>query len=238
MIQVLIIEDDPMVSKFNGIYLESIPGFTIAGFAKNVEEGREFLQLSSVDLILLDVYMKGQTGIELLMELRKENNLVDVILITAANDKDTVQQALRYGAVDYLIKPFTFERFQSALLQFEKQFHLMNGQKEISQQEIDNMLQVSDKEDSKQFELPKGLTKTTLSRIVKQIIASQGTIFSTAELAADIGVSGVSTRKYLHYLVDQKLIDSDVVYQETGRPLTNYQLLPQKVDVLQSLLIN
>ena len=238
MIQVLIIEDDPMVSKFNGIYLESIPGFTIAGFAKNVEEGREFLQLSSVDLILLDVYMKGQTGIELLMELRKENNLVDVILITAANDKDTVQQALRYGAVDYLIKPFTFERFQSALLQFKKQFHLMNGQKEISQHEIDNMLQVSDKEDSKQFELPKGLTKTTLSRIVKQIIASQGTIFSTAELAADIGVSGVSTRKYLHYLVDQKLIDSDVVYQETGRPLTNYQLLPQKVDVLQSLLIN
>ena len=238
MIQVLIIEDDPMVSKFNGIYLESIPGFTIAGFAKNVEEGRKFLQSSPVDLILLDVYMKGQTGIELLMELRKENNLVDVILITAANDKDTVQQALRYGAVDYLIKPFTFERFQSALLQFEKQFHLMNGQKEISQHEIDKMLQGTEREDSHQVELPKGLTKTTLSRIVKQIIASQGTIFSTAELAADIGVSGVSTRKYLHYLVDQKLIDSDVVYQETGRPLTNYQLLPQKVDVLQSLLIN
>lgn len=237
MIQVLIIEDDPMVSKFNGIYLESIPGFAIVGFAKNVEEGRKFLQSSSVDLILLDVYMKGQTGLELLMELRKEDNLVDVILITAANDKDTVQQALRYGAVDYLIKPFTFERFQSALLQFSKQFQLMNHQNEINQSEIDDLLHTADRKDSHEFDLPKGLTKTTLSRIVKQIIASQGMAFSTAELAVNIGISSVSTRKYLHYLVEQKLIDSDIVYQETGRPLTNYQLLPQKVDVLQSLLI-
>ncbi|PIC69221.1 hypothetical protein CSV77_14905 [Sporosarcina sp. P16b] len=236
MIQVLIIEDDPMVAKFNGIYLESIPGFSVAGFAKNVAEARKFLELSKVDLILLDVYMKGPTGLDLLKELRKEGDSLDVILITAANDKESVQQALRYGAVDYLIKPFTFERFQNALLQFKKQLHLMNQHENISQDEIDHLLYTADRKTSNILELPKGLTKTTFTRIAEQIIERQGTIFSTAELAEDVGVSSVSTRKYLHYLVDRELIDSDIVYQSTGRPLTNYQLLPEKVDILQSLL--
>ncbi|PIC79213.1 hypothetical protein CSV75_13285 [Sporosarcina sp. P18a] len=236
MIQVLIIEDDPMVAKFNGIYLESIPGFSVAGFAKNVAEARKFLELSKVDLILLDVYMKGPTGLDLLKELRKEGDSLDVILITAANDKESVQQALRYGAVDYLIKPFTFERFKNALLQFKKQLHLMNQHEKISQNEIDHLLHTADRKTSNTLELPKGLTKTTFTRIAEQIIERQGTIFSTAELAEDVGVSSVSTRKYLHYLVDRELIDSDIVYQSTGRPLTNYQLLPEKVDILQSLL--
>lgn len=237
MIQVLIIEDDPMVAKFNSIYLESIPGFKVVGSARSVEEGREYFQSSQVDLILLDIYMKGSTGIDLLMELRKSGNSVDVILITAANDKDSVQQALRFGAVDYLIKPFTFERFQNALLQFKKQFQLMNDRAVINQAEIDELFQMDDKKDSVSFVLPKGLTKTTLSRIVKQIIAWQGTSFSTAELAVSIGVSSVSTRKYLHYLANQKLIETDIIYQETGRPLTNYQLSPGKTSILQSMLV-
>lgn len=237
MIDVLIVEDDPMVAKFNSIYLESIPGFRITGMARNVEESRTLLQSSPVDLILLDVYMKEATGIDLLKELRKSGNSVDVILITAANDKNSVQQALRLGAVDYLIKPFTFERFQNALLQYKKQFQLMSGGEEINQAEIDELFQVDNKIDSASFVLPKGLAKTTLSRISKQIITWQGVSFSAAELAVSIGVSSVSTRKYLNYLAEQKLIETDIAYQETGRPLTNYLLTPDNIPLLQSLLI-
>ena len=73
-----------------------------------------FLKDHQVDLILLDVYMGKETGLDMLVELRKADDPVDVIVITAANDKESVQTALRYGAVDYLIKPFSFERFQDA----------------------------------------------------------------------------------------------------------------------------
>lgn len=236
MIEVLIIEDDPMVAKFNGLYVESIPGFHIAGFAKSVEEGREFLQESIVDLILLDVYMKGETGLDLLTELRKESDPVDVILITAANDKDSVQQALRYGAVDYIIKPFTFERFQQALQQYQQQFRLMNRQEEISQEEIDRMLQSTGRNEGSALELPKGLTKMTFCRLAKQILAWDMKVFSAGELAEETGISSVSARKYLHFLADEKFIGADVTYQETGRPLTNYRLLPEKSDVLRSTL--
>src|SRR5690625_6075868 len=112
MINVLIIEDDPMVAKFNAIYLESIPGFSVAHIAASAEEGWSVYQTTKVDLILLDVYMEEKTGLELLKDFRTADDPVDVIIISAANDKQSVRTALQNGAIDYLIKPFTFERFQ------------------------------------------------------------------------------------------------------------------------------
>ena len=123
MIDVLIIEDDPMVAKFNSIYLKSIPGFTLAGLLGMWKKGRNFLNNHQVDLILLDVYMGTITGLDMLVELSKAGDPVDVIVITAANDKESVQTALHYGAVDYLIKPFSFERFQDALCNICKSFN-------------------------------------------------------------------------------------------------------------------
>ena len=102
MIHVLIVEDDPMVAKFNKIYVESIPGFTVVGVADNAEEGRQIFQTVDVDLILLDVYMAEMTGLALLKDFRQSESPVDVIMISAANDKESIQTALYHGAVDYL----------------------------------------------------------------------------------------------------------------------------------------
>ena len=235
MINVLIIEDDPMVAKFNAIYLERIPGFTLAGIAKNAEEGWLFYQSNKVDLILLDVYMGGKTGLELLSDFRRAANPVDVIIITAANDKESVQTALRYGAVDYLIKPFSFERFQEAMLQYAEKHRVMNDNDNVSQEEIDTFLLKSEKTQSTVLELPKGLTVRTFSTIVKQIIKRQRGSFSAANLAEETGISSVSVRKYINHLVEKDMLTVDIVYQETGRPLHRFILKPEKVDILRTL---
>ncbi|MCZ2258383.1 response regulator [Sporosarcina sp. G11-34] len=236
MIDVLIIEDDPMVAKFNSIYLKSIPGFNVSGLASNVEEGKMFLKRNRVDLILLDVYMGATTGLEFLVELRNERNPVDVIIITAANDKASVQIALRYGAVDYLIKPFSFERFQDALLQFQRHFQLLKSTLTVSQDEIDSFLLMPERTDKDMFDLPKGMTIVTFSRIVKQIINREKNKFSAAELAEETGISRVSVRKYLNHLVEINLLVVDVVYQETGRPLHRYKINIEKMDILHSFI--
>ncbi len=238
MIDVLIIEDDPMVAKFNSIYLQSIPGYSLSGLASNVEEGRNFLNNHPVDLILLDVYMGKATGLDMLVDLRKEGNSIDVIVITAANDKHSVQTALHYGAADYLIKPFSFERFQDALLQFQQNFHLMKNNMTVSQDEIDSFLLKSVKTDSRTLDLPKGMTVVTLSRIVKQIIKRDKKVFSSANIAEETGVSSVSVRKYLNHLVDRQLLIIDVVYQETGRPVHCYTVNVEKADILNSFITN
>ena len=93
MIRVLIIEDDPMVAEFNKRYLQEVKGFTLAGIVHTVKAAMEYLKSEQVDLILLDVYMPGATGLELLRFIREKNILIDVILITAAADKENIQTA-------------------------------------------------------------------------------------------------------------------------------------------------
>lgn len=238
MIDVLIIEDDPMVAKFNSIYLQSIPGFSLSGLASTVEEGQDFLNNHQVDLILLDVYTGKATGLDMLVELRKEGNSVDVIIITAANNTQSIQTALHYGAVDYLIKPFTFERFKDALLQFQQSFHVLQRNMTVSQGEIDSFLLKSVKTDSRTLDLPKGMTVVTLSRIVNQIIKRDKNMFSSANIAEETGISSVSVRKYLNHLVDRHLLVVDVVYQETGRPLHCFTVNMEEIEILHSFITN
>ena len=236
MINVLIIEDDPMVAKFNALYLESIPGFSVSGIANNAEDGWNLYQTNKVDLILLDVYMGKKTGLELLIDFRRADDPVDVIIITAANDKQSIQTALRNGAIDYLIKPFSFERFQEALLQYAQKHHVMKDVENVSQEEIDTFLLKSEKQQSPTLELPKGLTVRTFTTIVMQIINRERTAFSVADLALETGISSVSVRKYLNYLVEMKMLNVDVIYQETGRPLNQFIINPKRIDILQMLI--
>ena len=112
---VLIIEDDPMVAKLNEDFLKTIPTINIVGNYRTTQDAKKLLQEKRVEVILLDNYLPNETGIEFLAELRKENNQVPVILITAANDIETIQQALALGVIDYLVKPFTAERFLSSI---------------------------------------------------------------------------------------------------------------------------
>src|SRR5690625_2166067 len=133
MIHVLIVEDDPMVAKFNRVFLEKVSGFTVAGEVHDTSAAWTFLENNDVDLILLDIYMANTNGLDMLVELRNLDMTVDVIVITAANDYPSIQRALHYGAVDYLIKSFNFERFKKALLKSQKNSDLINGRKSIQQ---------------------------------------------------------------------------------------------------------
>lgn len=92
MIKVLIVEDDPMVAEFNKRYLKEINGFSLSGIVHNVRDAKEFLNKEQVNLILLDVYMPGANGLELLHFIREQKMAVDVILITAAADTEKFKQ--------------------------------------------------------------------------------------------------------------------------------------------------
>jgi two-component system, CitB family, response regulator MalR len=223
MIQVLIVEDDPMVAEINRRYLTSIPGFHCIGIASNVTEAWEFLRNESVDLVLLDIFMPGKNGLQLLTEIRKEGKSVDVIVISAANDIQNIKRALRLGAVDYLIKPFTFERLKTALQTYQKEQELIQEQNEWSQEELDKLLLYPDQTHSAPAKLPKGLTQETLQRVVESIdTLKKG--FTTEELAQVIGISRVSARKYLKFLTEIGFLSVEPVYGTGGRPVYRYDV--------------
>nr|WP_263323506.1 response regulator [Neobacillus sp. Marseille-Q6967] len=238
MIKVLIVEDDPMVAEFNKRYLREVEGYRLSGLVHNVKDAKEFLKNQPVDLILLDVYMPGATGLELLSFIREQNIPADVILITAAVEKEKIQTALRFGAVDYLIKPFEFERFHQALMQYKEKYHFFSKNQTLRQEELDvRILSTEQKQGGGEVlnDLPKGLTSSTL-QVIMNVIKSKGTgQFSTDDIAETTYISRVSVRKYLKFLTNLGVLEESLTYG-IGRPVYLYTLKTDKLNLVNRFL--
>lgn len=221
MIKVFIVEDDPMVAELNKKFVDSLEGFQTVGVAGSVMDATRFLESNIVDLILLDVYMPGGTGLELLRIIRENDKKIDVILITAASDLITVQDAVRLGAIDYLIKPFSFIRLSEALHSYQDRKSLMKGKRVFSQAELDKSF-FSKQTSSTSKELPKGLTKPTLRIILTEMKKLEGIAFESEELAKKTGISSVSVRKYLNFLSEINALDARVYHGSVGRPSIHF----------------
>lgn len=114
MIRTLIVEDDPMVLQINEKFLRKIQGFEHVGSVNDIMNAKAFIQTLKPDLILLDIFFSVGRGIDVIQWLREENIDTDVIFITADRNPKTIERAFRFGAVDYLVKPFRFDRFEES----------------------------------------------------------------------------------------------------------------------------
>ncbi|HGN6581744.1 response regulator [Bacillus cereus] len=229
MIKVLIVEDDPMVAMLNTHYLEQVGGFELVQAVNSVKSAIEILEKSRVDLVLLDIFMPEETGFELLMYIRNQEKESDIIMISAVHDMGSIKKALQYGVVDYLIKPFTFERFKEALTIYREKLTFMKEQQKISQSELDLLiLQKEKREPTVTKELPKGLTKQTLQLIWQKIESLNGRVFTTDEMAQLVGISRVSIRKYVMFLTDIGVLENEMMYQHVGRPVSKLRCVDQK----------
>jgi two-component system, CitB family, response regulator MalR len=235
MINVMIVEDDPMVAEINKRYLAKVEGFRLAVTAKSVDEAVSLLEQEDIQLILLDIYMPGKLGLELVTYLRKNELETDVIIISAAKDMDRIRQALRSGVVDYLIKPFEFERFNAALAAYEQQSKFAEKREEVTQQELDSHL-LRREEPAVVEELPKGLTKDTLKQVWEAVQELKEGPFSTDEMAEAVGVSRVSARKYLNFLKELGILDVKVIYGTIGRPVYQHEYNPYKEHLIKNFL--
>lgn len=231
MIKVLIVEDDPMVAEFNKRYLNEVKGFSLAGIVHNVKDAKEFLEKEQVNLLLLDVYMPGMNGLELLHFIREQKMAVDVILITAAADTEKIQTALRLGVTDYLIKPFEFERFSNALEKYKNKSALFEKKQVLNQEDLDDRILQGEQRSFGEMTqaLPKGLTASTLQIIINVIKSKEGTLFSTDEIAESTYISRVSVRKYLKYLTQLGVLEESLTYG-IGRPVYFYTLKKDKLN--------
>ena len=167
------------------------------------------------------MYMPSQDGLTTLQQIRANGYKTDVIAVTAASDIETVRKVLQYGAVDYIMKPFKFERMKQALEQY-RLFQVKISQKEhITQSELDSMLfqQFEEKADL----LPKGLNAVTLRRI-QQYLFEQNHPISAEEVADGVGIARVTARRYLEFLEQENELKLSVEYGRVGRPINRYML--------------
>ncbi|MGD7055229.1 response regulator [Sutcliffiella horikoshii] len=232
MIKVLIVEDDPMVAEFNKRYLEELDGFTLVDVVHSPDAAQEVLKKKEVDLLLLDNFMPGKTGLELIRNLRALQTRLDVIFITAASDAETIRAALSYGAFDYLIKPFEFDRFKQALLRYKGKVDLLSNQQVFNQKELDQQILHEQHQVMEAESLPKGLTKATLKVVMDAIQVKKSNSFSTEDIAEITQISRVSIRKYLKFLKSIGVLGERMTYGTIGRPIYQYVYKEMNADIL------
>ncbi len=83
--------------------------------AASGEEALEILQKEEVDLVTLDLKMPGLSGFDVLKEIKKLNKKIDVIVITGQGSLPNAKEAIHYGAVDFISKPFNVADIISVL---------------------------------------------------------------------------------------------------------------------------
>lgn len=222
MYNVLIVEDDPMVAMINEQYVNRHKDFKVVGKCKDGELALSYIQENPVDLIILDVFMPRMNGFETLRELRKEHKSVDVIMVTAANDRESLEEALHLGIVDYLVKPFTFDRFKIALDKFISQKKLLQDFNTLNQSNIDFIIDKTKKTSQEVF--PKGIQDKTLQAILSCLKNNRSKEITSDFISEQTGLTAVTVRRYMSYLEENGTVIGELNYETGGRPCMYYYL--------------
>ncbi|MFF9897570.1 response regulator [Streptomyces longispororuber] len=221
MIEVLVVDDDVRVADVNAAYVEKVPGFRVAGRAHSAAEALRLVEEVPVDLVLLDHYLPDRTGLAMVRTLRERGHQTDVIMVTAARDVTTVQAAMRHGALQYLVKPFSYTGLRAKLEAYATLRRTLDGGGEAEQAEVDRIfgaLSVT----TAAPELPKGHSPTTAELVRRALLAAEGPL-SAQELGERTRLSRQTAQRYLKLLERTGRVRLSLRYGDMGRPEHRYE---------------
>ena len=220
--RVLIVEDDPMVASINQQYVEMDSAFRVEKLCREGGEALAFLEERSVDLIILDYYTPGMSCLEFVKRLHGLEQVPAVIMVTSNNDASAVRELFSRGVLDYLVKPFQYQRFQQALGRFlAARQQLETAPESVRQRDIDQLLQNREQSPTPEA-LPKGLNQGTLRLVRDCFTRRRGERLTSEELAEELGLSRITVRRYVNFLAEKGEISSLIDYQTGGRPAIRY----------------
>lgn len=221
-IGVLIVEDEPVAADAHRAYLERVPGFVVRAV---VHDGAGAIRVlgdpaAAVDLVLLDMHLPDLHGLDVVRAMRTAGHRADVIAVTSARDLEVVRAAVSQGVVQYLLKPFTFAALRDKLERYAAYRRQLEGDVASGQHEVDRVLATLRGTDPSS--LPKGMSHESMDAVVA-VLRPSGEGLSAAEVAAKVGASRVTARRYLEHLADSALVVRRSRYGGAGRPEVEYR---------------
>ena len=224
MIRVIIVEDDPMVSQLNAQYLSQFPQLQVEAEFSNGRDALEYLKNNEIQLAVVDMYMPMLNGLELLRSIRSSGIQTGVIMITAATEMSVVEEALRLGIEDYIIKPFSFSRLQEAVQKYLGRMSLVKSNKRADQAVVDKLLSSDFSKEDRSRDLRKGLNGKTLQSIERLLREERDQAHTCESISQSSGLSKVTVRNYLNYLIETGQLESSIDYGTGGRPRVLYKM--------------
>jgi response regulator of citrate/malate metabolism len=222
-IRVLIVEDDFAVARVHRRFIEQLDGFEVVGNELTADAAATRLAEGDVDLALLDMFLPDASGLHLLRRIRAASRTpLDVIMVTASPQPELVRQALELGAIDYVLKPFQPEDFETRLRRYATRRAQARNLPEgaLSQEQID-ALQGRAPARSRAA-LPKGLSVST-AQLVADDLQQRTEPATAAAIGEALGMSRVSARRYLEYFLDRGDVEVKPKYGDAGRPQNLYR---------------
>ncbi|MEQ6378197.1 response regulator [Bacillaceae bacterium S4-13-56] len=228
MLKVLIVEDDFRVADIHEKFLGKIDGVKVIGKALSGRETIEFVMKNRLELVLMDIYIPDMLGTELISEIRRIQPNVDVIMISAATEKEMVETALRNGVFDYIIKPVKMKRFLATIEKYKNTKHLLEKKNEIDQSFLDEYFGHKEKQKNVKpaKQTPKGIDPITLEKVRDLLLGSYQGI-TAEEMGEKLGASRTTARRYLEYLIANGEGHAELEYGIVGRPERRYYLVGQ-----------
>lgn len=223
MIQVLVVDDDFMVARLHSSVVSRQPGFEVVGAARNGREALAAVRSLRPDLVLLDIHLPDMSGLEVLRRFRESSGdyPVDVIVISAARDLESVRTALRGGVFQYLVKPFEIESLRGKLTEYAEHREELQRLTDADQAEVDRVFRAQGSRPVS----PKGISPETTDLVIQALGDAAEDGMSASDCASVTGLSRSSTRRYLEHLVTIGRAEMRPRYGVAGRPERRYRLL-------------
>jgi len=220
---ILIVEDETPLAEMHAEFIRRFHGCGQVWLAGNLAQARMMIESFKPALILLDNYLPDGKGITLLHELTQARFPGGVVFTTAASDMDTVAEAVRGGAFDYLVKPIAYERLNQTLERYQQRMQLLVSHASASQRQIDDMFNAYARGEQKE-ELPAGIDALTLGK-VKMLFNDPDARHTAETVAQELKLSRTTARRYLEFTAGRQQIMAEIVYGKVGRPQRTYRSL-------------
>jgi two-component system, LytTR family, response regulator len=131
MIRCIAIDDEPIALEVIKQYVAQIPMVDLTNVFTDAIQALNYLKVHRTDLIILDIHMPDISGIQLIKSIPEKTNFI----FTTAYSEYAVK-GFELEAIDYLVKPFSFERFMAALIKVKKAILPQPGETEIIKEHI------------------------------------------------------------------------------------------------------
>ncbi len=155
-IRVFIVDDHPVVRHGLRSLLSGHPDLDVVGEAEDGAQVVPFLSSHAVDVVLLDIQMKGQSGIEVARRVRQSYPSVRIIILTTYDDESLLHEALEAGVHGYLLKSMSHESLPDSIRA------VMRGERLLSSPLVTSVLSNYQKMAQEQAHREAGLTSDEL----------------------------------------------------------------------------
>ncbi|GAA1598954.1 response regulator [Kribbella hippodromi] len=210
---VLVVDDDFRVANLHASYVGRVPEFEVVGIAHTAADAMRIAEQTDPDLVLLDEYLPDAPGSAIIRSLGAA-----VMMVSAANDTETLRRAITLGAINFLLKPFPPQMLADRLTAFARFRALLdNGDEGLDQTAVDRALGALRGGDSPPGAVPKGRSAVTADSIRDTLRTADGPL-TAAAIATRTGVSRATAQRYLSDLVRGNRVELTLRYGTTGRP--------------------